>query len=194
MVENYGVKDSLQALAQKSTHNVVDNLSVGDKLKKVWGGQYVVDTTDIGSLIGPVSKGTVPYGRIHNVLKSDQDKIMNYFETANEVPISEVVNAGLGQCLEKAILVQLSAQTGKESYLINGFLELDEFESPSARHGYNIVFKDNSPYLIDAENPFPANEEGKSLPYIVPVLGLTGDRGNFVLPDDAKLGRNYSIF
>lgn|SRR3989338_8015949 len=96
--------------------------------------------------------------------------------------------------VEKAILVQLSAQRGREAFLINGcFAEDDDVGVGS--HAYNVVFKDEQPFLIDAQNPLAKDPTGKiTHPYIAPILGIEKCYGDFVVPQEWKQGRTYSIF
>ena len=99
------------------------------------------------------------------------------------------MSAGVGECLEKAVLVQLAAQTGRDSFLINGLVSEDH-KFGIGRHGYNIVFKDEKPYLVDAQNPYFLDEQTIQ-PFIIPVTAIQD--GFVILPNELRLNRQYSL-
>lgn len=87
----------------------------------------------------------------------------------------------------------MSAQRGRDAFLINGCLAEDG-EVGAGPHAYNIVFKDGKPFLIDTQNPLARDSNGKvTHPYIAPILGVDGEYGEFVVPEEWKQGRTYSI-
>lgn len=63
---------------------------------------------------------------------------MDLFKDSSEIPFSRVYEAGVGECLEKAVLVQLS-ERGRKVFLIEGSLAVDYDVD---YHAYNVVFKD----------------------------------------------------
>ena len=59
---------------------------------------------------------------------------------------------------------------------------------------FGIVYKDEKPFLIDAENPLAKDSTGKiTHPYIAPILGIQEGYGRFMVPQEWVQGRIYSI-
>ena len=180
----------LEELAEKYPKSVIEQLDKGMKVQKSFGLKYIIDDIDIYKKLGNFQKGAVPYSRIHKYLRNSQSKIINLFKDSSEIPFSKAYNAEVGECLEKAILVQLSAQKGRPSFLIKGYIM--GADGITGVHSYNVVFKDEKPFLVDAQNPLYSN--GKIIPYIVPILDIEGKYGDLVVPKEFKQGRMYSVF
>jgi len=193
MISETELAPYLETLAEKYPRQVMERLDRGTKVQKSLGLTYIVDDVDIDKNLGEFPEGAVPYGPIHRALRNSQREIMDLFNGSSEAPFSRAYEEGVGECLEKAILVQLSAQRGRNVFLINGYLtEDDDFVGA---HAYNVVFKDGKPFLVDAQNPLAKDSTDKiTHPYIAPILGIEGEYGDFVVPKEWKQGRTYSIF
>jgi hypothetical protein len=194
MISENELKPCLESLASQHPKHVTQRLAKGSKVEKSWGLAYEIDDPNLDKRLGDFPEGAVPYTIIHGALKNSLGGILAVFGGSPEAPFSRAYEAGVGECLEKAILVQLSAQRGRDAFLIHGwFVEDDDVCLGS--HAYNVVFKDGKPFLIDAQNPL-VNSEGKSRPYIAPILGINEEHGEFefVVPQEWKQGRTYLIF
>ncbi len=193
MIAKNDLKPYLEALAKQEPKSVIGRLDKGSKVQKSWGLFYEINDPNIDRRLGDFPEGVVPYGLIHRVLKSSRGEIMEVFNGSPEAPFSKAYEAGVGECLEKAILVQLSAQRGREAFLINGYLTEDD--DVGTAHAYNIVFKDGKAFLVDAQNPLAKDSTDKiTHPYIAPILGIEEDSGDFMVPQEWRQGRTYSIF
>lgn len=182
----------LETLSDKYPRQVIGRLDRETKVQKSIGLTYIIDDVDIDKKLGEFPEGAVPYGPIHRTLRNSQREIMDLFNGSAEIPFSRAYEAGIGECLEKAILVQLSAQRGRNALLINGSLTKDD--DFAGAHAYNVVFNDGKPFLVDAQNPLAIDSTGKiTHPYIAPIFGIEGDYGDFVVPEGWKQGRTYSI-
>lgn len=190
------IKECLNQYSNKYPNIVSGRLDRGSKVSKSMGLRYIIDDIDIDKRLGDFPEGAIPYGPIHRALKSSMGGILKVFDKKSEAMFSRAYEEGIGECLEKAILVQLSAQKGRDAFLINGVLELDESykESGVNSHAYNVIFKDGKPFLVDAQNPLAKDKDDKiTKPYIAPILDLTGENGEFIVPDEWKQGRRYFI-
>ena len=194
MITETELRPYLEALAEQHPKQVMGRLDRGSKVQKSWGLTYEIDDSDIDRRLGDFPEGAVPYGPIHRALKNSQGEIMAVFNGSSEAPFSRAYEAGVGECLEKAILVQLSAQRGREAFLINGCLAEDD-DVGVGSHAYNVVFKDGKSFLVDTQNPLAKDSTGKiTHPYLAPILGIEEGYGDFVVPQEWKQGRTYSIF
>jgi hypothetical protein len=108
------------------------------------------------------------------------------------MPFSEIFNAGLGECLEKAVLVQLAAQRQEESFLVNGAIENDE-EVGADFHAYNIIVRGGKLFLVDAQNPLLIDSEGRIYPYVAPVIEIIRESREIRISSEWKFGRTYFI-
>jgi len=190
MINEKELEQHLRNLGKEYPKQVIDKLDVGSKVQKSLALTYEIDNSNIDRNLGNFPKGAVPYEAINKSLKNSKSEIIKAFNGAHEIPFSKIYGLGIGECLEKAILVQLAAQRGRDSFLINGYLgEGGPIDCP---HSYNIVFKDEKPFLIDTHNPLK-DSNGKMQPYIAPILGIEGDYCDFIVPKEWKQGRNYSI-
>lgn len=188
------IRQCLEELAVSYPKVVMSKLEKGSVVQKSMGLSYEIDDTDIYKKLGDFPEGAVPYGPAHRALESSLGKLFTLFNGRERIPFSEAFNAKLGECLEKAILVQLSAQKGEASYLINGVLE-EENVVGAGGHAFNIVYRNGNPYLVDAENPLRKDETGKiTNPYIAPLIGIDEKTGQFIVPDEWKQGRRYYLW
>ncbi len=188
------IKQYLEQFAHERPDTVMAKLNPGDTVRKSAGLEYEIDDVAIYKRLGDFQAGAVPYGKIYHALEPSKGKIIQSFKNSNKLPYSEIFEKGIGECLEKAILVQLAAQTGRDAFLINGLLGMEENGiEPIDWHAYNIVFKEGKPYLIDTQNPLRVDETGKvTHPYIAPVLGIS--EGEFQVPPEWKQGRTYALW
>jgi len=105
---------------------------------------------------------------------------------------SVAVDEGVGECLEKAILVQLAAQRRDQSFLINGALAEDG-DVGVTYHAFNIVCRDGVLFLLDAQNPFIVDAQACIRHYIVPVQGIH-ENGDVIVPEEYRAGRTYALW
>ncbi len=192
------IKQYLEDAAIEYSHIVTSKLAKGSIVSKGSGHAYEIDNPEIFKRleykVNEFPEGAVPYGYINKYLRQSMG-IRGLFEREGSkcgsklvLPFSRIFEARIGECLEKAILVQLAAQLGRNSFLIKGVLEQDS-EVGVDNHAYNIVFNNEKPYLVDAHNPFYQ----KNIPYIVPILNIEGKTGNIVVPDEDRAGRSYYL-
>ena len=120
------IMQCLEELAESHPRVVMNKLEKGSVVQKSMGLSYEIDDTEIYRQLGDYPAGTVPYGPAHRALESSLGKVFNLFNGRARIPFSEAFNAKLGECLEKAVLVQLSAQKGEASFLISGVFEEDD--------------------------------------------------------------------
>ncbi len=191
-----GIKEYLDELthALPSTH--FSRLDVGTIVQKSWGLNYEIDDINLDRLLGDFPLGAIPYGAIYKALRTDQSAIRQHFSGSNQIPISRMINAGLGECLEKSVLVQLAAQRNRDSYLLNaGMITPDDQEiGLVSSHAYNIVFRDGIPYLVDNQNPKRVDRLGNvKKVYVVPIVGINEKERELILPENKRLNRTYLL-
>lgn len=178
------IKEYLDFLAEKRPDIVRTRLEKGSKIAKGTTHSYEIDDIDAISQLGEFKPGFIPYKLIHSYLKSSNTtEILALFGDRKTIPFSEAVENRLGDCLEKAVLVHLAAQKSKDAYLMSGSLALKG--DVAGAHSYNIVYQDNIPLLIDAENPASIDKKGEITPYIFAVKGINSGLGRLVLGEDA---------
>ena len=143
--------------------------------------------------------GVIPYGPIHRALVSSSGRIYQLFKQYGSkrsgktvLPISKAVEAGVGECLEKAVLAQLASQRGRESFLVNGVLGEDG-EIGVGYHAFNVILRDGKLHIVDVQNPLHKDETGRVWPYAVPVFGINS-LGEFQVPNDQRHGRTYALW
>ncbi len=219
MLAGYDIKQYLEELAQNRPHIVQTKLERGSLVPKSWGLSYEIDDPEIFQRLGNFPEGMVPYGQIYRALTSSMGRIWQLFDQegiemdGREVlPFSRVFESKLGECLEKAVLVQLSAQKGRDSFLISGLLGEDDgtrwyhgggfskdlnWYTQRLRggmyHGFNIVFKNGEPHLVDAQNPLVEDSNGKIHPYIAPIIGINS-AGEIQVPREWQKNRVYALY
>lgn len=192
MIKQEEIKQYLETLSLTHPNIVSSKLNKGDLVKKSFGGaSYEIDDPEIYKKLGDFPEGAVPYGPINRKLSSLKDPIIHLFMKDSIVPFSKAYEMEIGECLEKSILVQLAAQGKKDSYLIRGCLGIDT-DIGVGFHAYNIIFKDNAPFLIDCELPIAKGASGNiTHPYIAPVLEIK--EGEIIVPEEWKQNRTYSL-
>jgi len=192
------IKEELEHYAQKNPDIIMTRLKKGDLIPKSAGLAYEIDDPEIYKKLGDFPKGTIPYGPAHRALGQSHWKTFDLFQKEGVqrdgikvLPFSRAVELGLGQCLEKAVLIQLAAQNGAEGFLVSGALE--QTDSPAGFHAFNIVFKNGEVRLLDAENPLRVDKDGKiTHPYLAPVLNIN-DQGQFEVPQEWEQDRRYYL-
>ncbi len=193
MIDKKDLKSYLEHIGRKRPNNVIKKLKEGDLVRKSLVFGHIIDDADIDKRMGNFPEGAIPYGPICRTLKSLPEKVFDLFSMSSIIPFSDAYNAGVGECLEKSILAQLSAQRGRDSFLISGALEFSD--SFAGAHAYNIVFKDGKPFLMDVEKSLAVNSGGKvTHPYIAPIVGIDEKTSDLILPQEWRQGRTYSIF
>jgi len=186
-MEKEQIKQYLENLAKDCPNFIKSRLKEGDLVDR-----YKIDDINLHKQLGDFPKGSVPYAAIRNKLKGswiDRNKITCKYE--KDIPFSDMLKNETGVCLEKAIMVQLAAQEGRDSYLIDGYMaDKSDNYTLGIPHGYNVIFKDDKPYVVDAENPIRA--EGKEIPYIVPIIDI--EKNKIIVSDECKHEREYFLF
>lgn len=193
------LKDMLLDLEKKNSLRVKSKLKKGDLIEKFKGLYYEIDDLGLHKNLPEYKEGALPYGQIHKKLKSDGNQIYNFFnekgvmrDGKKVVPFSQIINAGLGECLEKAILSHMATQDVMESFLISGALSKEG--GSVEEHAYNIVFLNDKPHIIDIQNPIIDSQGKISQPYVAEVHGFNNKLSRFVQhPEWEKLGRFYEI-
>ncbi len=182
----------LEVLSRKKPEQVIKELKIGSKVSKSMGLKYIIDNPEIYTQLGNFPEGFILYNPIRNHFDSPEG-IKDLFRDRKEIPFSRVYQNQAGECLEKAILLHLSAQKSRRAFLINGCLcEDSDYASP---HAYNILFDGERGFLIDVENPLEIDSTGKVIrPYTAPILEIKGKENNFIVPEEWRQGRNYSVF
>ena len=196
MIAQEQIRQYLEALAEQYPDVVIGRLGKGSVVQRGKGLSYEIDDPDIDRRLGDFPEDAVPYGPIHRTLRSalyHQGVILRPYDGSSRIPFSRAYNAGIGECLEKAILVQLSAQRGRDAFLLIGCLAEDG-EVGVGSHAFNVVFMDGKPFLVDAQNPLTEDSEGRiTHPYIAPIQGIDGEYEEFIVPEEWKQGRTYSL-
>lgn len=191
MIKQEKIYEYLQEITASHPHIAIARINKSDMVRKSMGLEYEIDDIDIDKNLGDFPEGAIPYGPIHRELESSPGRIMRLFGNRSRIPFSQAYNSKVGECLEKAILVQLAGQRNRATFLIHGALAQDN-EVGVELHAYNILFKNGSPFLIDAQNPLGKDSSGNiTHPYIAPVIGI--ENGDFKFADEWRQGRTYSL-
>jgi len=192
MIDQSDLMPYLEHVGENNPHHVLKKINKGDLVKKSIVFGYIIDDADIDKRLGDFPEGAIPYGPIYRALKFLPEEVFDLFRMSSIIPFSDAYNTGIGECLEKSILAQLSAQRGRNSFLISGVLEVNGGSAEA--HAYNVVFKDELPSLLDVTNPLAIDSCGKIIrPYIAPILGINEKTSNIILPEEWRQGRTYSI-
>ncbi len=182
----------LNALSNERSKKVIKTLKTGDSILKSMVLEYTIDNQDIDLQLGKFPNGSIPYRQIYSKLSGDSRDILDQFNRRDNIPFTEIFNAGLGQCLEKAVLVQLAAQRQEESFLISGVIEVDEALGAN-HHAYNIVARSGKLFLVDAQNPAGISKDGTIHPYVAPVVDIVGKSGEIQVSPEWRMNRTYTI-
>lgn len=192
MADQKEIADCLERFSNKNPGVIINRIFRGSKLMKSLSQGYEIDNVNLDEELGRFPVGAIPYSHVNRALRSDGSALRALLGDSRYIPFSKVVKAGFGQCLEKAILLQLATQKVGNSYLVSGVLELDN-EVGADFHAFNLVARGESVYLVDAENPFSKDKEGNVLrPYVVPVKEIAAN-GTIIIPEEYRAGRVYSL-
>jgi hypothetical protein len=200
MIPEKRVMEFLQDVQKSYPHSVHSRLDKGDLVQKSMDLSYEIDDPEIYRGLGEYPAGAVPHGKIYKALDNSKEKILKLFENEGKrqngktvLPFSRAYELKIGECLEKAILVQLCAQKGRNGFIVNGYLCEDDMTLNP--HGYNVVFKDSQSFLLDAHNPLEVDGEGNvTIGYIAPLIGIDTKEMEFIVPHEFRHGRAYVIF
>ena len=175
---------------------VARRLERGEVIQRNLGSFYQVDDPDIVRVLGEIRPSSIPYAQVRSVLASNPAEIERLFSTeGTQTPegcflnFSRIVEARLGQCVEKSALLQLAIQGSLESYFIMGLLKEDGRPNFDA-HAFNIATVNGQFHVIDAENPV-TDGEGKEYPYAAFIVGIDEQSKEIVVPENARFGRRY---
>ncbi len=195
MIEKYLVESYLDTLKIMYPQHIIGKLDVGDLIEKSLSFKYEIDDLNIYKNLGKFPDGAIPYGLIHRLFKNSKEGILNNFKNNSVIPFSLACDTGMGECLEKAVLMQLALQPYYKSFIINGCF-CDDNSLGVDYHAYNILFKNGDIFLIDSQNPLKKDDNGIiTHPYIAPVLGIDKqDYSSFIVPNEWEMGRKYSVF
>lgn len=176
---------------------VFHRLEKGSLLSKSLVDFHEIDDPEIYKRLGNYSSTSLPYGPIRRALHTDAPGVRKVMircsskeDEFNTTPFSKFLDWGVGECLEKAILLQLFAQNLWDSFLVSDGALVDE-TGLAGLHAFNIIFIKEQPYLVDVENPI-GKKDGTLIHYIVPVLGMNKQE-EFLVPKQFKFGRTYSL-
>jgi hypothetical protein len=194
------IEDCLQNVYETNSNLVRPRLNVGDRLQKSLGCDYEIDDFNVYKKLEGYDHESIPYGPVSRALKTVPLGNLKLFQDSKRqengrtiVPFSKVLESGIGECLERAVLMQLASQDVRRSFLISGLASMDQDKFVS-RHAYNVVLSGNQPFLVDVQNPLEVDSDGKvTHPYCAPLEGLDIDSGRFVVPENWEQGRNYFL-
>jgi hypothetical protein len=199
-------KKTLEEYAKSNPKQVIRHLKKGDLVGKTEFSEfaYEIDNPGIYRQLGDCPENAIPCGAVCSSLKIPDElglQILNLFirhgtrkGSQDILPFSKVYEAGLGMCIERAILIHLSMQDKIDAYLVRGFLHEDNTERhPLVRecHAFNIIIgHDSRAYMIDTAKLF-AMKDG-SVTYIAPLESI--EDGKFNLPKGMlQTERTYSL-
>lgn len=150
------------------------DLKKGDLVSKAGGCKYIIDNP--GAVLDLFVEGnSIPYTKIHNFFFPNQPEIRELFRQDKIIPFSKMVNACLGECLEKAIAMQIVLQSlpGFEKASIVAGNMRPKGEEYLECHAYNIAKHEGQWGIIDVENPLLKNN-GNIVPFITPAAEISG--------------------
>lgn len=190
MIKADQLKQYLTEAARMKSDKVIKRIKVGQRISKRAHLSYGIDDLTVDKYLGDFGETTIPVGPIYRKMVTSPSTIHSLFHKEQTVPFSRVVHAGAGECLEKAILVQLAAQRNYDSFLINGALR-EHQEGFVEHHGFNIIFIGDKPHLIDAQNPIQNGNGTK--PYVAPITSLLLGSEDLVVEKEWEQNRIYSL-
>ena len=197
----YCLQHTFEKNFPSSSNTVILRLNVGDRVQRSLGCDYEIDDANIFHYLEGYDPEGIPYGPVYRALKTLPFATMPFFRKSTVkkenkrtiVPFSEVLKGGKGECIEKAMLMQLASQELRKSFFIKGSLEI-ESESGAGEHAYNIIYSGKEPFLIDVENPLETDKTGKvTRPYCPRILALNLDSGELLVNEAEQHGRRYFL-
>ena len=182
-------------------NTIFTNLKQGDIIPKSGGLAYLIDDVTLPNKLENHIPGTVPYKQICNKFSGGKQEILEMFDKhgskQNDItimPYSKAFEENIEECVGRAILTQLCAQTNRKSYYINGLICIpEEGIEPLTDHGFNIIIKDEIPHLVDTTNPILNKEKNSLKPCIIPILDIK-ECGEIILDSKPKDNRKYFLF
>ena len=200
MVLTDNVMEELQRIERERPHAVRSTLRVGDEVSRNFHrGSFVfrMDDLEVYKALGAFADDTSFYLAIENqfrvMVTDDYLRVFPSHEregTSIIAPFSRPVHARVGDVLAKSVLVQLAKQNATVSFLVYGLFSHDQAPRTTA-HAYNILFANDRPRLIDAQNPMIVGQARQVVPYEVPIFGIDANR--IVIEEKWRAGRNYAI-
>ena len=190
MIQQDNVISHLTELAKLPQRGVIGRLNVNDLVNKSSGLSYSIDDLGISRVLGNFPLDALPYGPVYRSFRNPKQDILGLFGKDTNIPFSRAVESSVGECLEKATLLQLAVQDNMPSFLVNG--AMSEGDSLDGYHAFNVVFSSGKPFLVDVQNPLRKEEAGKPIrPFVAPILGIEHDW--FELPENWRHGRAYYL-
>jgi hypothetical protein len=195
------MENLLDTLTEQQSENILKSIQEGDRISaNLYQGNFIyrIDDPIVDQELGTFPDDASFYLKISHELKP-MGMPISVFPPDDKgedgrivAPFSRAVQQRKGDCLEKSVLVQLRKQREGYSFLIKGLL-LHEALPYSLIHAYNIVFQDEKPFLVDAQNTVivPSHNGKTELPYVVPIVGL--NKKEFVIGEGWSNGRRYSL-
>src|SRR3989338_6887525 len=96
------------------------------------------------------------------------------------VPLSELLDGKIGECVEMATVTQLLAQErGDTSYLVSGHLEEG---NKRIAHAWNIIEKDGVYYVFDSKNNFKSK-----------IAAVVFEDGRYFLKTEREVSFRYCL-
>ena len=183
----------LSSVSSANIPSVRGKLSKGDRVStygRITNDYWVIDDTFIFQMLGDFNTDEFPLEAIYRVLRGDSKIRRQIFEAEGEtvitegdipldyrvLPFSKAVERGIGVCLERSILLQLSQQVLRPSFLVNGWCKIGDVQ---AYHAFNVVLKDGKLLLVDVKPR--ESSDGSYMPYVVPIRGINLPKGEVVL-------------
>lgn len=194
------LKEILLGISKRAPHKIRARLNRGDLIQKNETMYYEIDDPAIHTKLPGYKPGAIPYGQVHKHFKSDKKGIYDLFRKEGKkkgdkivLPFSRVHELGLGECLEKAVMMQLASQDHFDSFLVNGSLS-QEGGVGAENHAYNVVALNGQLHLVDAQNPIKGKDGEISQAYVAQLENFDEKLSRFRQhPEWEKLGRYYEV-
>lgn len=206
ITEPQKIMEFLESWTKYRPHMYLSRLEKGSIVQKGSDLFYEIDNPEIYERLNVrIDSGQIPHSVIYNKFKRspgyrngrmevELEKLFNDEGVKKDgktyLPFSKVFENGYGECVETAILTQLFAQRGRDSFLTTGVFGQDD-EVGVMHHTFNVIFKDGKPYIADITNPY---NQDPSRPYIVPIEGVDdSEYREFKIEEKYRNGRQYSL-
>lgn len=194
------IKERLIESASKYPDFIKFRINSGDRISLNLSGNsfvYEIDDPEIYKELGSFNSDLDFYLQLHILFETRNLHHFSLFPpNGNQGPIvtpfSTAVRRRIGECLEKALLIQLAKQDNTDTFFVKGLLKHESMRGVIP-HAFNIVYYDGNPFLIDAENPMIVinGDKRTTVPYFVPVIDFDGIK--FEIDSKSKAGRTYSL-
>ena len=190
------LKQKLLEAAEKNPEWVKNNIQLGERISTNLAAKtfcYQIDDLELYKIFRNGLTDNEFYLELFNRLRLRRNQyIPQIFGETRIADLSRAIELGVGECLEKAILVQLAKQEETDAFFIMGILRHDNMRG-GIPHAFNVVYTDGKPFLIDAENPviIRDGDEKREVPYIVPISDFDGI--DFLVDEYYRAGRTYGL-